>query len=267
MSTMPAVIVRKGGFLSSLFSGLFGFLIAVVVCASGLGFYALHMVDSKVDGLFTITRDVISGLPEWQRNLPPLVAEMLDDRRAPDYRDDVEITVQMAPSPDDSTREVTVVRVANNGSETITVLALNVVLENANGVPVSERRVYAATPITVDEDDWRGPLLPGESRRFVVGCHGRCRVDQIGGLEASVGVSELRIWNGPHAQQPETSDGGHAVVEGRPAAAVRRIPQRLACSGGRFQGDVAGQFSRRSRSDYSTLFLRPEITHQYSRQR
>lgn len=214
MSTMPAIVVKKGGFLSSLFSGLFGFLIVVVVCASGLGFYALHIADSKVDGLFTITTDLISGLPEWQRNLPPLLSELLDDRRAPDYREQIEVAVRTVPSPDDPSREVTVLRVANNGSETITVLALSVVLENADGVPISERRVYAATPIMVDEDDWRGPLLPAESRRFVVHRHGRCRANHIGGLEASVGVTELRVWNGPRAEQPETSARGQVVLEG-----------------------------------------------------
>lgn len=218
MSTMPAVVVRKGGFLSSLFSGLFGFLIATVVCASGLGFYALHIVDTKVDGLFTITSDVISGLPEWHRNLPPLLSELLDDRRAPDYREQINVAVQTLPCPEDPAREVTVVSVANKGSETITVLALNVVLENADGVPVSERRVYAATPIAVDEDDWRGPLLPAESRQFVVQRHGRCYGDRLDGLEASVGVTELRIWNGPRAALPEASGDNQVVIEGEPPA-------------------------------------------------
>ncbi len=214
MSTMPAIVVKKGGFLSSFFSGLFGLLVALVVCASGLGFYALHIADSKVDGLFTITSDVISGLPEWQRSLPPLLAELLDDRRAPDYREQIEVAVQTMPSPEDRSREVTVLRVANNGSETITVLALSVVLENANGVPVSERRVYAATPITIDEDDWRGPLLPAESRKFIVHHYGRCRADHLGGLEASVGVTELRVWNGPRAEPAETSASKQVVLEG-----------------------------------------------------
>jgi hypothetical protein len=205
MSTMPAVIVKKGGFLSSFFSGLFGFLIAVVVCASGLGFYALHVVDSKVDGVLGLTTDVISGLPEWQRNLPSLVSETLDDRRAPEYRDQVLITVRNVPSPERGSREVTVVNVANNGEETITVLALAVTLEDANGVPITEDRVYAATPIMVDEDEWRGPLLPGDSRRFVVPQHGCWRSDYPAGLQPTINVAELRLWNGPRTDAPETT--------------------------------------------------------------
>jgi hypothetical protein len=202
---MPAVIVRKGGFLSSFFSGLFGFLIAVVVCASGLGFYALHVVDSKVDGLFGITRDVVSGLPEWQRNLPNLLAETLDDRRAPDYREQIAITVRSVQSPKDPAREVAVVSVANNGAETITMLALYVTLANDHGIPVSEARVYAATPIMVAEDEWRGPLLPGESRRFVVPRDTLWYGDHPTGLQPTVSVAELRLWNGPQADSQETA--------------------------------------------------------------
>lgn len=212
MSTMPAVVVRKGGFLSSFFNGLFGFLIVIVVCAGGLGFYALRIVDRRVDEVFALPGDVISSLPEWRRKLPSMVAEMLDDRRAPDYREQVAITVETRPSPENSSRAVTVVDVANNGSETITVLALNVTLENAEGVPVSERRVYAATPIAIDEDEWRGPLLPAESRRFVVEHHGRCHGYQPGGMDSTIGVAEIRLWNGPQEEESGAFAGEQAVV-------------------------------------------------------
>ena len=84
MSGAPAVIVKKGGFLSALFHCVFTFLTVTVVCATGLGVYALHIADSKVDGLFTITRDMVSEMPQWRENLPPLLGEVLNDRRAPD---------------------------------------------------------------------------------------------------------------------------------------------------------------------------------------
>ncbi len=207
MSTMPAVIVKKGGFFSALFSGFFGFLIAVVVCSTVLGFYALHIVDSTAGSVLGLTVDVVSGLPQWQQYLPPMLAETLDDHRAPEYREQVDISVRTLPSPEDSSREVTVITVANNGAETITVLAMNVMLENEDGVPISERRVYAATPITIDEDDWRGPLLPAESRRFVVRHQGRRGHDHPAGLQATINVAELRLWNGPRPTPTEESAG------------------------------------------------------------
>jgi len=157
MNSVPAVIVRKGGFLSALFHGLFGFLIVVVVCASGLGIYALHVVDSKVGDVFAITGEWVSSLPEWQQNLPPMLAETMDSRRAIDYRDRIDVSVRTATSPRQSNREVAVIEVTNNGSETVTVLALNVVLETRmasqfrNSAPMPRRR-------------WRSTRMTGAGR-------------------------------------------------------------------------------------------------------
>lgn len=196
MSNMPAVIVRKGGFLSAFFHGLFGFLTAVVVCASALGFYGLHIVNDTASGLFALGGDVVSGLPQWKQALPPMLAEALDDRRAPDYRAQVDISVQTVKPWGEPDRPITVIEVGNNGPETITVLAVNVVLEDEDGVPVREFRTYAATPLTIDEGDWRGPLLPGSTRKFTERCGGH-----RGAVKAVVEVAELRLWNQPGPQE------------------------------------------------------------------
>lgn len=201
MSGVPAVIVKKGGFLSSLFTGLFGFLIAVVVCASGLGFYGLHLVDKMAGGLFGVTGDVIAGLPQWQQNLPPLLAESLDDRRAPDYREKIDLTVKSITTAELKNDLTTLVVVTNRGSETVTLLAMNITLENAEGIPFSERRVYAATPITLDDDDWRGPLMPSETRKFLVRHCRDAREGEKTNLQASVSIADLRVWNGPSAKR------------------------------------------------------------------
>ena len=211
MSGVPAVIVKKGGFLSALFHGVFGFLTVLVVCASGLGLYALRIADTKVDGLLTMTGNVISGLPEWQKNLPPFLAEMLDDRRAPEYREQVGVSVRTAAAHDRSDRELTVVEVVNQGSEAISMLALNVVLEDKSGVPVHESRVYAATPIAIDEAEWRGPLFPGDTRRFVV-----CGWGHESGLRPTFQIAELRVWNGP--QSDEAIEAEAETVEVEPVA-------------------------------------------------
>lgn len=199
MSTMPTVVVRKGGFLSALFHGLFLFLTAVVVCACALGFYALRIVDETAGDLFAVGRNVLSDLPRWQQALPPALAEALNDHRAADYRDQVKVSARLVPSARDVDREFTVIEIANNGPETITVLALNVVYEDEHGVPVRELRTYAATPLACNEGDWRGPLLPGSKRKFAERCWGR-----DGGSQVTVEVAELRIWNGP--QEPAGTD-------------------------------------------------------------
>ncbi len=200
MSSMPAVIVRKGGFLSALFHGLFGFLTAVVVCASGLGFYTLYVVNSKVGDVFAITGEWVSNLPEWQQNLPPMLFETLDSRRAVDYLAQVDVSVWTVRSPRERDHDLTVIEVTNNGPETVTVLALNVLLEDEQGVPVREFRTYAATPLALDEGEWRGPLLPGSTRKFTRSCYRHER-----GLKPTVDVAELRVWNGPQSARAVAS--------------------------------------------------------------
>lgn len=222
MSTVPAVIVRKGGFLSALFHGLFGFLAVLVVCSSAVGVYGLHVVDGKVSRFLDIGENVVAGLPQWKEVLPPLLADALDDHRAPDYRAQLDVTVRTAASPDDRDRELTVVEVRNRGSETVSLLALNITLENEDGVPIGEDRAYAATPILCDEAEWRGPLLPDATRRFTLRCWRHDR-----GLQPKVEIAELRVWNGSKAggshapasadadlsADAETGVSGHAVVE------------------------------------------------------
>jgi hypothetical protein len=209
MSNMPAVVVRKGGFLTALFHGLFGLLTVIVVCGTGLGIYGLHVVDGKTGDLLTLANGVVTDFPEWLQNLPPLLAETLDDRRAPDYMAQVDVSVETVAVPGDRNRELTIVEVENKGSQTITVLALTVVLEDEDGIPLRECRTYAATPIAVNDDEWRGPLLPERTRRFVVCRHGHDR-----DLHPRIDVAELRVWNGPQAPGVDAVDALTSAAPG-----------------------------------------------------
>ena len=98
-------------------------------------------------------------------------------------------------------REAALVEVANNGSETISMLALNIALEDERGVPVGETRTYVATPIACDEAEWRGLLFPKSTRRFVVHCRG-----DACGLRPTAQIVDLRVWNGP-SEKDADSDG------------------------------------------------------------
>lgn len=207
MSAMPAVIVKKNGFFSSLFFGLFGFLTVVVLVAGGLGFYTLRIADSTANGVFTLTGDIVGGMPDWMDNLPPFLSETLDDRRAPNYRAQIDVSAETVQSPESRDGYVTVVTVDNRGPETISLLALSITLENEDGLPVQERRVYAATPLVIDEDEWRGPLMPGESRRFIA-----CQRGHDEATKTIVAVADLRVWNGPREQKP-TQAAATAVAE------------------------------------------------------
>jgi hypothetical protein len=195
MSSGPAVIVNKGGFLSATAKGLFGTIMVVVACGTALGLYGLRMVDTHFTSITnqvgTATEKILDILPEWQKMAPPQIAEALNDRRAVDYRDALKIAARIAKVDRRGAETAVVLEVTNGGSEIVTLLPLRVVVEDQDGTPVSELSVYAATPIMIC-DEWRGPLLPGSgTRKFVVPAHGLHGVK--GDLKATVEITDLRV--------------------------------------------------------------------------
>lgn len=200
MQNAVPVYDKRGGFLSSLARGFFGLLITVVICAAGIGLYGLNIADRRAGDLLELTESVAKVLPEWRESLPPALADAIDDRRAPEYRDQLEVSVRPADRDANDRHERVVVEVANRGDQTVSLLAGRIVLTSEDGTPIREEATYVATPLTI-EDEWRGPLLPGETRRFTVDLH--CRGKQATG--ASLEITDLRVWRGPQPQlaQPE----------------------------------------------------------------
>lgn len=196
MSSPPAVIVRKGGALSALAYGFFGLLVTTVACAAGLGVYGMWIAQNKFDRLLSTSAGLLANLPDWQAALPPALADGLRDRRAPEYRRQLDVTVRLVPR---SRGPRAVVAVSNQGPETVSLLALRVVVLDQDGVPAQERICYAATPVALD-DGWRGPLLPGAARELALplgtpGGAGTVRHE----------IVELRLWQAvppPGADQP-----------------------------------------------------------------
>jgi hypothetical protein len=228
MSSVPAVIVRKGGFLNGLFYGFFGFLITTVICATGVGIYGMRIADSKVVQVLSTTERLVTGMPDWLdalfnalpnwgEALPPAMADALRDRRDPDYREHVDVAVRLVPERYRRNRQRAVVEVTNNGTETISLMAVRIVIADEDGVPEYEQVAHVATPLAI-EDEWRGPLLPGSTRKFTI----RVFTDERGEYEASYEIAELRVWDpdaaGSTSAEPETP-GGAADAPGPAAAA------------------------------------------------
>jgi hypothetical protein len=210
MSSVPAVVVKKGGLLSAPFYGFFGFLITTVVCVTGLGVYGMWIAENKVDRVFSTGERLIAGipewlnaLPEWDEALPPAMADALHDRREPDYRQHVDVAVRLVPERYRANRQHAVVEVTNNGTDTISLMALRIVITDEDGVPVYERAAYVATPLTI-EGEWRGPLLPDSTRKFTV----RVFTDEPDEYEASYEVTEIRIWDPAAAAAVRTDAEG-----------------------------------------------------------
>lgn len=190
MNVTPAVVVKRGGFLSAVASGFFGLLITAVICGTGLASYGMYIFNERVGGAFSLAGSIVESLPDWSEKLPPALADMLSDRRAADYRQNVDVRVRLADVDGRRGTRAVVFEVSNTGSETITMMAINVALQDGRKVPLEELRAYAATPVTFDEGDWRGPLMPGSTRTFSARLYGRT-VEDI--THVSAEISELRI--------------------------------------------------------------------------
>lgn len=194
MNTGPAVIVNKrGGFLSALAFGFFGLLTTTIVCASGLGFYALHVANSNVGEIVNLGKDlglgVLDGFPKWVEALPPVITDAINDRRDPSYRSELSVDAIVARAADGHARAIVTVR--NSGDETVSLLMARIVFHNEQGVPVHEYTKPIATPLAFDDHDWPGPILPGSER--VVSVHLRSRT--LDEMSATVEITELRLWN------------------------------------------------------------------------
>lgn len=192
MNMGPSVVVRRSGFLSAVAYGFFGLLTTGVICGTVIGLNALWMFDGTVRRAVDIGGEVAGKLSGW-KSLPPVVADMLNDMRAPEYRDKIDLKVRVVTDGASrrGDRGLAVLEVHNRGDETISMLAVRVVAEDASETPLSDQVVYVATPAAFDDKDFPGTLLPGQTRKVRV-C--LSRIEEGGALTAE--VSELRVWRG-----------------------------------------------------------------------
>jgi hypothetical protein len=195
MNNYPPIVYRKHSFLSALAMGLSAFAISLVIGCTVVIVYGLHFAGNQSDKLVCLVEDAVRGLPELQESLPPVLADILDDHRQPDYRKNLEITSNAFLIPDRHGRIRTAVEVVNNGREIVSLLSLRVIVLNENDEILAESNEWAATPIAAD-DEWRGPLMPGSHRRFTSSSYGRSfPFSSASDLKTEVEITDIRIWN------------------------------------------------------------------------
>ncbi|MGD8454403.1 MAG: hypothetical protein PVJ57_21530 [Phycisphaerae bacterium] len=230
MSGSPAVVVKKGGALTAFISGVFGTLIVCVICGAGLGFYAMNLADRKVSEFIQSGRTLLDVVPELRESFG-MVTDLLNDQRDPAYQQQLEVSAEVVLGRGRFEDRAIVVEVANRGQDIVTYLTARVVLEGTEGTPLDEYRSFVATPISVPEQQWRGPLLPGSVRRFTIPARG---VGADRDLVATIEVTDLRTWN------EETQ---RAAEERRAAAKERTESYRRIAAGDRSE---AGNQSTRT---------------------
>jgi hypothetical protein len=190
-------VVRKPvSFLSMAAIGISSVLVTAIVSGVGLAAYGIRVFDKKTSDLPTLIRETVSVLPELRASLPPALADAINDVRRPDYRSSLKITLKESAKPDRwGGRKVGIV-VENQGDEMVSLLSMRVVGTDEDGTPVTERNICAATPMQID-NEWRGPLMPGETRRLVVYCH-----DTEDATTYTSEVTEVRVWQKDKAVEP-----------------------------------------------------------------
>lgn len=186
----PPVIRKRMGFFSVLAVCLTSIIITAVVSTAGLGVYGLRVVDRKSDNLVGFVGELAKQLPELRDSLPPALFDAIDDERHPEYRSNIRVSVKRVTDEQRDRYCRAVVEVENKGDDTISMLTLRIVALDKNGDPVTERKTWVASPIQLD-DDWRGPILPKETRRFAVRYF-----DADETASFSPEVTEIRTWRG-----------------------------------------------------------------------
>ena len=198
MHSGPSVVVHKGGFLASVARGFFTLLTVLVICVSGLAGAGLWLVNRHMDRFASVGTEVLRLLPDWQAALPPALADAVHDRRAPEYREQLQLTARVIPG-DSSDEPKLMLEVVNRGPQTVTMLAARVDFER-DGVPVHTRLEYVITPLAIDKAEWPGPLLPGETRRIV-----RRLKSADPGASLRIETCELRVWSPDATAEKGTS--------------------------------------------------------------
>lgn len=182
------VVRKRLSFLSVTIISLTAIIVTTVVSASGLALYALKIADGKTDSLVGLVGEAVQSLPEFCKGLPPALADAINDQRKPGYRDQLDVSVRLGREGGNRRGRVIIVEVVNRGEETVSLLSMRLVGLDGDGDPVFEKNTWVATPLQID-DDWRGPLLPHETRQIPLFCYGTGDSQEV-----RAEITDIRIW-------------------------------------------------------------------------
>jgi hypothetical protein len=206
MSDHPHITYKRHTFLSALVGGICALAITIILCGTAMVIYSMHFVGDKSEKIVTsLIEDAIQGLPVLQKSLPPVLGDLLNDRRQPGYCDQLDVIAKTSVREDRSGHERmrTEIQVINNGQEVVSLLSLRIIVFDSRDEILTESNEWAATPIAAD-DDWRGPIMPGSRRHFIVSHYRRAPDFILEDLKTEVEITDVRIWNS--GQQAQSID-------------------------------------------------------------
>jgi len=185
--------------LTALVLGVAGVIAVAIASGSAVVIYGLDMVGGNAESIVHFAQNAVENLPELIESLPPAVGDILNDQRAPQYVRAIEVEVSFVGSTDGD-RYRPVLTVKNRGDQVVSLLAVRVAALSGTGVPISEWTEVVATPIALDDNGWRGPLMPGAVRHVVVGGWRGIEPGRLSTIASAVEISDVRVWCGDHAQ-------------------------------------------------------------------
>ena len=184
------IVQKRMSFLSVMALGASSVVIVITLSLTGIIICGMRLIDKKTDNLAELLGETVKSLPALRESLPPALTDVFNDERRPDYLQNLVISTKRIEDEAGQRwpQHRVAVQVQNNGDASVTLLSMRVIGLDANGEPVQEWHTWAATPLQLDHD-WRGPLLPHETRRFVVRCGSSDAVATV-----THEVSDIRLW-------------------------------------------------------------------------
>jgi hypothetical protein len=168
--------------------------------------YGMNIADRKTGNLMDCVQQAVRSLPEIRESLPPVFADALNDQRAPDYIDQLDVSARIAKTTDrhgPSARPVLEIR--NKGDRTVSLMSMRVVVVNDDGDPIAEINTWGATPLAVDDNEWRGPLMPGATRLIPLNSWHLREIPRDENLRVECEITEVRTWT-PHTASPAEAE-------------------------------------------------------------
>ena len=190
----PQVVHKKHSFFSMAVLGLSAVTVTLLACVTMITMYGLRIVDSKTGDIFEFAEQTVHSLPELIDALPPILADVVNDVRSPEYLEQIDVSVHLTDGAHSRRGPFAVVTVHNRGDKVVSLMSMRIVVSNKHGEPIAEVNEWAATPIAADHD-WRGPLLPGSERRFSVSSWHLGKHASAGNLTVGYEVTDVRVWN------------------------------------------------------------------------
>ena len=200
------VVYKKMSFLASLVWGVCSVIMVTVVCASGVVFYSLHIIDTNSQALPGFITQTFGDLPNAIKSIP-ILADALSDERRLDYVQSLDIKVDLTPDQHRGDGMRSVISVTNEGEEVVNWLSVRIVVRDYDGSIVDEHLQYVATPLSID-DDVPGPLRPGANRQITCGWFPSSER-----LEAAYEVTEVRVWVPNAWDHKDQQDAGSAASD------------------------------------------------------